>query len=125
VVAAFLAAYEARPSRAESLCDLASALRGRNRVVAAYPFAKIAAGTPRPPDRLFVDDSVYAWRAADELAVSAYWTGHYEESQAMSEKLLAGGELPESERPRVVANVGFCKTKLSASTAPASIRGRS
>jgi hypothetical protein len=122
VVAAFLGAYETRPSRAESLCELASALRRRQRAAAAYPFAKIAAETPRPRDRLFVDDSVYAWRACDELAVAAYWTGHYAEAQALNEGLLAGGRLPESERPRIEANIGFCKTKLSEAAANAKPR---
>ena len=112
VVAAYLAAYEARPRRAEALAYLAQYLREQSRVVASYPFARVAADTVRPDDRLFVDESVYAWRARDELAVAAYWTEHYEEALDANERLLAGDALPQEHRPRIVANVEFCRQKL-------------
>lgn len=112
VVSAYLAAYEARPSRAESLSYLATYLRESKRVVAAYPFARVALEIPRPSDRLFVDDSVYAWRAKDEFAVAAYWVGNYRDALVANEALLAGKELPASERPRIEANIGFCRSKL-------------
>ena len=94
VTGAFLRAFERRSSRAESLCHLAICLRERGRVVAGYPFARAASETPRPDDILFIDESVYAWRAKDEFAVAAYWLGRYRESQAASEELLASGSLP-------------------------------
>ena len=112
VVAACLHAYEARPSRAESLSFLASYLREHGRHAAAYPFAKVASETPRPDDILFIDDSVYAWRALDELAVAAYWTGHHREALAAGQRLLSGGALPESERARVQKNMAFSREKL-------------
>ncbi len=112
VVAAYLQAYEARPRRAESMCYLASYLRKKNRVVSAYPFAMVAAGTGPTSDRLFVDESVYAWRAQDEFAVAAYWTENYEQALATNERLLANHDLPLTERPRIEANLGFCKSKL-------------
>jgi tetratricopeptide (TPR) repeat protein len=111
VIGAYLRAFERRPSRAESLCYLAMCLRERHRVVAGYPFARAASETPRPDDILFIDESVYAWRAKDEYAVAAYWIGRYRESQVASEELLAGGALPETERGRVEKNVAFCREK--------------
>lgn len=113
VTGAFLRAFERRSSRAESLCHLAICLRERGRVVAGYPFARAASETPRPDDILFIDESVYAWRAKDEFAVAAYWLGRYRESQAASEELLASGSLPEAERARVEKNVAFCREKLA------------
>lgn len=112
VIAAYLAAFEARPSRAESLCLLATYLRNQNRVVAAYPFARAAVELPRPADRLFLDDSIYAWRARDELAVSAYWAGRYDEALKANQHLLANAQLPLGERERVQKNLAFCKQKL-------------
>lgn len=112
VISAYIAAYETRPSRAESLCYLAMYLRTRGRVQAAYPFARAAAEASLPSDLLFVDESVYSWRARDELAVSAYWTQHYDVALASNDHLLASADLPESERPRIIANRAFCLSKL-------------
>jgi glycosyltransferase involved in cell wall biosynthesis len=113
VIDAYLLAHEARRTRAESLCYLAQYLRERDRIVAAYPFARIAAETPRPNDRLFIDESVYAWRAADELAVAAYWTERFREALTLNERLLASKALPDSERARISANMAFAKKKLT------------
>ncbi len=112
MIGAFLLAFERRPSRAEALCDLARHLRGSGRAVAAYPFARAAAAIPRPADILFVDDSVYAWRALDEAAVAAYWAGRYREAMDANALLLAGTALPAAERPRVQENMAFCREKL-------------
>lgn len=113
IVHAYLSAYERRPSRAEPLCYLAMHLRLTDRIAAAYPFAKAAASIRRPEgDRLFVDAAVYAWRARDELAVSAYWVGRYDEALEANRKLLASKALPQAERARVSANFGFCVSKL-------------
>ncbi len=72
VIDAYLRAFEFRPTRAEPLSGLAAHLRELGRRNAAYPFARAASEIPRPDDILFVDDSVYAWRALDELAIAAY-----------------------------------------------------
>lgn len=109
---AYLRAFERRPSRAESLCYLAMCLRERGRVVAGYPFARAASEIARPDDILFIDDSVYAWRAKDEYAVAAYWVGRYREALAVSEELLAGDALPRGERARVEKNIAFCLEKI-------------
>jgi glycosyltransferase involved in cell wall biosynthesis len=113
VTGAYLRAFERRPSRAESLCYLAMCLRERGRVVAGYPFARAASEVVRPDDILFIDDSVYSWRAKDEYAVAAYWVGRYREALAVSEELVTGGKLPPGERARVVKNIAFCRERLS------------
>jgi len=112
VIDAYLLAHEARRTRAESLCYLAAYLREHSRAVAAYPFARVAAEIPRPADRLFVDDSVYSWRAVDELAIAAYWSGNEREALALNQRLLSSSALPASERARVEKNLGFARSKL-------------
>lgn len=117
VIAAYLRAYEVRPTRAESTCSLARYLRLRDRVVVAYPFARVAASTPRPGDRLFLDESVYAWRALDELSVSAYWAGEYRVALEATEALLRSPGLPDEDgadrpRARAEANLGHCRAKF-------------
>jgi glycosyltransferase involved in cell wall biosynthesis len=120
IVAAFLRAYEFRPTRAEPLCNVAAHLREVGRRRAAYPFARTASEIPHPADILFVDDSVYAWRAIDEHAVAAYWIGRYKEAMALNQRLLSGKALPAGERERVQKNMSFCRDKV----APGKAKGR-
>jgi glycosyltransferase involved in cell wall biosynthesis len=117
VIDAFLRAYDARPTRAEPLTYLAAYLRFRGRQRAAYPFAKQAAWTMRPADILFVDDSVYAWRALDEYAVASFWMGDYAECDHACKLLLGGGKLPEGERERVKGNLALARERMGTSRA--------
>ncbi|WP_420998361.1 glycosyltransferase [Cupriavidus sp. 30B13] len=104
---AYLAAYQARPTRAEPLCELARWHRLRGEFALAHLYAQQAAALAVPPDSLFVDTSVYAWRALDELVVSAYYIGALDQGRAALRKLLAERQFPESERARIEANRPF------------------
>jgi tetratricopeptide (TPR) repeat protein len=107
---AYLKAFEFRPTRAESLCNLAAWLREQGRSTAAYPFARVASEIKRPDDLLFVDNSVYAWRALDEYAIASFWMGRYEEGLEANKLLIL--VVPASERGRVQRNLDFCKRKV-------------
>lgn len=107
LLAAYLRAYQYRPQRSEPLCHLARICRERRDFALAHLFAARAAGTPRPDDVLFVDESVYGWRAVDELSIAEYWTGRHAASAANCRNLLSGGRLPAAQRPRVIANLNF------------------
>jgi tetratricopeptide (TPR) repeat protein len=104
VVAAYLAAHEARPQRAESLCDLARYLRLERRFALAHLFAREASTLARPDDVLFVDESVYAWRSRDEQSVAAYYLDRHDEVVSLTSALLSDGKLPASEVERVRKN---------------------
>jgi len=110
VTRAFLAAYENRPTRAEPLVDLARYLRLRGEMHSAYLFACAACAVARPADRLFVDAAAHGWAARDERALAAYYTGRVDEARELWQALLAGEDLPGSERGRVQANLGFTLT---------------
>lgn len=107
VIDAYLAAWDARPSRAEPLCELARYLRLQGRHASAWVHARAAAALPPPADLLFVDQSVYRWRARDEQAIAAYYIGRGDECAALCEALLADPALPASERARIEANARF------------------
>src|SRR5260370_21502412 len=104
---AYLTAYQFRPQRAEPLHQLARYHRERREFALAYLFARQAAAIPRPADLLFVDDDVYRWRSLDELGAAAWWVGALSEGRQAIERLIAEGNVPESERPRVDANLRF------------------
>ncbi len=107
IVAAYLSTWERRPSRAEPLVELARYFRQREEWHNAELFAGKAAAISMPVDRLFVDVATYTWRARDELALTAFYTGRVSEARQLWQALLDGGELPPGERLRIVANLGF------------------
>lgn len=110
----YLRAYESLPTRAEALADLARWCRVKGqRWPLAYMYARQAVRVPYPTDGLLVESSWYDWQALDELAVSAFWVGEYEESKSCSERLLEGGKLPDEHRERVTENLEFARQRLS------------
>ncbi|HOV20509.1 glycosyltransferase [Ottowia sp.] len=111
VQAAYLAAFEARPTRAEPLVELARHHRERQQHALAALVAQWAVAMPRPADRLFVEPAVYDWRALDELAVSGFYarspelkTAGHAAMRRLMERIDA---LPDEVRARVRANAGF------------------
>lgn len=114
VQAAYLAAYQFRPHRAEPLFQLARFHRERNEFALAYMFARQAVQIPWPQgERLFVDSSVYLWRSIDELSVAASYTGALDEGKSAVDRLLAEGHVPPPERPRIEANHAFYEAAIA------------
>lgn len=107
VLAAYIDAYDHRPIRAEAPCELARYLRLQKRYAAARDFARIAATLQQPGDVLFMDQTVYDWRARDEWAVSAYWCGERDVCARLCRELLGDARLPASERERVQRNLDY------------------
>jgi glycosyltransferase involved in cell wall biosynthesis len=111
---AYLNAFALRPTRAEPLCELARHYRER----AAYPlghlFARRAMEIAKPDDILFLDESVYSWRALDEFSICAYYVGDQAAGRDAVERLLAEGNLPRQHRARVEKNREFFAAKPAA-----------
>jgi len=102
---AYLEAFNLRPSRAEPLVQLARWHRQRQEWGLALLFARAAATLPRPPDQLFVEDAVYAWKADDELSIAAWYAGARDEGRRAAERLVAARRFPASERERIEKNL--------------------
>lgn len=107
VSAAYLSAYQHRPARAEPLCELARYHRLRGEFALAHLFAQQAARLPYPGDALFVDGAVYAWRALDELVVSAYYADARDQGKPALQRLLAERKFPLVEQARIEGNRVF------------------
>ena len=109
VCEALLAAHQECSWRAEPLVELARIERSRERFDVALLYARPASALPLPGgEGLFVDVDTYRWRAWDEVAVSCYWTGRYDEGLRAAE--IAVAARPDDERLR--ANVEWCRTAL-------------
>lgn len=106
---AYLAAFQADPSRSEPLVELARFERGRERYSVALVYAHAATHIEQPgPEALFVDLDAHTWRAWDEVAVSSYWAGRYAEGAVAARKALA--MRPGDER--LLANLAWCEDRL-------------
>lgn len=116
VLGELLSAYNMRPTRAEPLYELARYYRLKKGYAMAALFAKAGVKTPRPPDRLFVVESIYTWRLLDELAVATYWIGDYVTSKQASEAILTqvenGLAVPEDDLTRIRKNLREANLKL-------------
>ena len=124
---AYLRAWSRRPSRAEPLHAIAVHYRSQQQYQLGHLFAHSAAQIPLPAgDVLFVDASVYEWRALDEQAVCGSWIGKSAESFAICRRLLARADLPDDDRQRIVANRDLAVPQMleSASATPRDLPAR-
>ena len=111
---AYLAAYVARPTRAEPLLELARWHRQRKEWALALLYARVAAAMEKPADRLFLDDACYSWRPWDEIAIAAWYVGARNEGRRAAERLRTERCFPPSEQPRIDANYDFYRTDPTA-----------
>ena len=111
VMAAYLNAWEAMPTRAEPLTDLAGFAREQSKYSLARLMAHRALEILPPVDAPYIDETVYTWRSQDEYAVASYWTGFVAESAVASSDLIARGVLPDTELVRVEQNLSFARSR--------------
>ena len=105
VQAAYLAAYQDRPTRAEPLYELARYLRCIDAPAIAYLYALRAAAMPKPADLLFVDAAVYEWKALDELGSTAWYARAMDDGRRACERLLAENRFEPEHRKRIEDNL--------------------
>jgi hypothetical protein len=106
--AAFMAAWEARPSRLEAVHDLVAGLLDRHQHRTANRFTTLAAGVGRlavPEDILFVEPWVYRWGLLFQHSIAAYWCGELDASIRACKRLLAIESLPDAHRRQAEVNM--------------------
>lgn len=116
---AYLRAWEFRPTRAEPLYALAWRYRQEQRYQLGYLYARRAAEIPFPEhDLILVRHDIHTWRATDEQAVCASWTGRHPEAFALWRRVLAQSGIPDDDRQRIASNRDVCvPTMLEAACA--------
>jgi glycosyltransferase involved in cell wall biosynthesis len=103
---AFLDAYNARPSRAEPLYQVARIYRLNGKPALSYIFAKMAAEIPYPKDDiLFIDNDVYRYGILDEIGSTAFYAGKVEIGYNACRALIDRNLMPEAEKERVKKNL--------------------
>jgi tetratricopeptide (TPR) repeat protein len=102
---AHLLAWEFRPTRAEPLYCIARHHFNEKRYRLAYLFGEHAAEIRRPDgDMLLPYPDIYAWRAADARAKSAFCLGEHAVAFTLWRQLLAFPDIPDGDRQRIAAN---------------------
>lgn len=112
IIASYKRAFQYRPTRAEPLYQLARYLRQKNKYAAGYDTAKSGLMMPLSNDVLFVDSWVYDYGLLLEFSVCAYWTGHYDECQAVCVRLLKKPNLPVDFRSVAEKNLALANSRL-------------
>ena len=121
VIAAYMEATAACPTRAEALHGAARFCRNKGIYEQGYEFAAQGLAIAHPNNALGVEDWIYEYGLLDELAVNAYWTGKYAECVDACDRLLSEGKLPTEKRDRVLKNKNFAVSKqqeIAASSSP-------
>jgi glycosyltransferase involved in cell wall biosynthesis len=112
IIGVYLRAWEVSRWRAESLHAAARYCRATNQHHQGYMFAKRASEIAQPSSGLFIEPWVYEYGILDELAVTAYWTGNYDQCVAACRRLLEEGKMPETMRERVEQNLIWGRQSL-------------
>ena len=73
---------------------------------------KHALTLPEPEGKNFAEPWIYQYGLLDDFAITAYWSGHYQESFDATTQLLESGRAPAHEMPRITANRNFAEAKL-------------
>ena len=114
VLAAFEAAAQAGPDRAEALHGAAHFCRTLTRYAEGVEYARRGVLITQPASGLFVEPWIYDYGLLDELAVNAYWCGQFRHSLDATEILISEGKAPDDYRSRLVANANFARRQLLA-----------
>ena len=121
IIAAYIEATAACPTRAEAIHGAARFCRNKGIYERGYEFATQGLTIAYPSDALVVEDWIYEYGLLDEFAVNAYWTGRYAECVEACDRLLSEGKLPAEMRDRVLKNKNFAVRKqqeIAASSSP-------
>ena len=113
VIASYLQAHEARKDRAEALHGAARFCRLKERHQQGFELAKRGLLVKRPDNAFIPEDWIYEYGLLDEYAISAYWTGRYDECLKSCRKILGTATLSDADRKRIQANADFARQKLS------------
>ena len=112
IIDTYMRASNAVSTRVEALHGASRFCRLKNRFEEGYQIANRGTKIEARNGGLFVEPWIYQYGLLDELAVNAYWSGHYPEAIQACETLLYSGNLPAEHRGRIIANANFARQKL-------------
>jgi len=112
VMATYLRASDAAPTRAEALHAASRLCRANDKFAQGYEYARRGLAIALPVGGLFVEPWTYDYGLVDEYAVHAYWTERYQECLEACQRLLREGKMPQDMQDRVRKNADFAAEKI-------------
>ena len=112
VLAAYEAASQALPSRAEADHWASRFCRTKGLYLRGYEIAKRSLDKPFPKGCLFGEPWVYETGLLDEFAVNAYWCGRYEDCLDACLRALATGRVAAHDLQRIAGNARYAWDEL-------------
>jgi glycosyltransferase involved in cell wall biosynthesis len=100
--AAYLDAYHYHPHRREPLYRLAHLTRNLGSYTECLLYGRSALQIASDTNALFLEQDIYSWKTADEVALCMWYAGQKEGATSIWNLLLP--IVPESERERLVEN---------------------
>jgi len=115
VLAAYLDAYQYRPTRAEPLYKIAVYYRWQGAFHLAHLFLQQAAALPYPEDDyLFLEDRLYRYVIKMALATCCYHIGQYEAGMRYCDELLQDRQsMPPNIYEQILINRQQCSSKVA------------
>jgi glycosyltransferase involved in cell wall biosynthesis len=110
IVQSYMRAHEAAPQRIEALHGAARFCRSHSRNQQAYILSKWGQGLPVRKDGLFVESWIWDYGIDDEVSISSYWSGYYEDGIKVTKDLLK--KIPAAQIPRVQKNLEYLEGKF-------------
>lgn len=107
-----LKAFNYRKSRLEALFIIVNTYRLNGAFREAFSYGMLGFGLDKPTDLLFVEKRVHNFGLIDELAISAFYCGHYEIAKELGEKILREKKYPATDELRLKKNLQFSLDKL-------------
>ena len=111
---AYLAAWEYRPTRIETLVKLSEGARNRGLYQTAVLAAERARGVPRPADLLFVESWIYDWGVDLEFSISLWWVGQIARGLELTAGLVERTDLSEGHQRVLRSNLEIYRRAISA-----------
>jgi glycosyltransferase involved in cell wall biosynthesis len=118
VIATFMRASDAAPTRAEALHAASRLCRENKKFADGYEYARRGLAIAQPADGLFVASWIYDYGLLDELAVNAYWAARYQDSLDACQRLLTEGKMPADMYQRVRKNADSARDNLGSRAPP-------
>ena len=103
VLPVFLAAHTLNPKRAEPLFDIAAWYHYLDNHPLTVLFARRAFELEPPPNVLFLEEETYSYKAAELVAIHAWYLEHY----TLGEAAARAAYLARPEDPRFLQNLKF------------------
>jgi glycosyltransferase involved in cell wall biosynthesis len=114
VLAAYLRAFNARPWRSEPLWFAGCLCRDNGEPALGEAYLRHACRIPYPSDSLLIDESVYAWRAADDLCGCLAMMGRAQECLDMLRRIADCKDVPPEQLPRILDNIEKAEIEVKA-----------